>query len=193
MFEDELKKIWQSSTPAEVIKLDKTKLLVELENELGKFNKAITNRDRREIAVAILLIPLFAGAILYFPALLSKLALGLGLVYCFAVIFILRNVKKWKVNDLSLSLKEFLIKQRDYFMKERSLLDNVLYWYILPPLISTILFFISRDIPNPKLTILISAVIALMGFIYYLNKRSVKNDFDPLIQRLDNAIDGMEE
>lgn len=193
MLENELKKIWQQASPEEIIKLDKSKLLVELDTELTRFNKGLIRRDKREIGVALFLIPFFLIAVIFIQGTLSKIALGLGIPYCILVIYVLKNVKKYQVSDFTIPLREFLIKQKNYLEKERALLDNILYWYILPPSVSTILFFYSRQMPQPKLYLFISVVVLVMAFIYYLNKKAVKDDFDPVIKRLDETIKKLEK
>jgi hypothetical protein len=192
MLDNELRHIWQSSNKKELIKFNKSELLTDLDSKLESFDKSLKNRDRREIIASIIIILFFGTAIFFIPQTLSRIALLIIVLYGILVIYILKNVRKYRVNNYFLPIKEYLIKHRQYLIKERSLLDNVLYWYILPPTVSAILFFIGRNIEGTRLVINILVVFIINLFIYFLNKRAVKKDFDPLIKKLDITIKNLE-
>ena len=59
MLEQELKNIWQNSPQKEIVKFEKSKLLIDLNYDLNKFEKSIKNRDRREIVAAIIVFIVF--------------------------------------------------------------------------------------------------------------------------------------
>ncbi len=57
--------------------------------------------------------------------------------------FKLNNVKKYKreINPADF-IKAQLLGIQQYITKEKELLDNILYWYLLPPFIGIVLFFV---------------------------------------------------
>jgi hypothetical protein len=115
--------------------------------------------------------------------------LSIGVLYGILVIFVLNNVKKYKPDNYTLPVKEYLIKHRDYLVRERGLLRNVVYWYLLPIFISEVLFFIGQ---YRSLVVLISSILFVFivnAAIYFINKVAVKKVFDPLIHQIDKAID----
>lgn len=192
MLESELKKIWQGSSQEELIKFNKSKLLIELDLKLNYLDSKIKNRDRMEFITAYIVIAALGFGIYYFPGIISKLGLALTILYAITVIFMLKNVKKYKVENYSLPIKEYLNNHRKYLIKERNLIDNILYWYLLPPSICAIIFFIGLDLESTRFIINLIVILAINIFIYLLNKRAVKKDFDPIIKKLDIAINDLE-
>ncbi len=192
MFENELKTIWQNSSREELVRFNTSKLLIELESKLESFDRRIQIRDRNEIIAAAIIIPVFGIYFFCTPQLLAKIGLFIGVLFCILVMYILTNVKKYRVIDYSLPIKEYLAKHRQYLVKQKSLLENVLYWYILPPTVSVILFFMGKGFEISKLVIPIVMIVIVNAFIYYINKRAVKEDFDPLIRKLDLTIKNLE-
>lgn len=189
---DELQKIWHNCTKAEGVNFDKSKLLIDLNSQLRSIDRIIKNRDRREIIAAAIVILAFGTGAFYYTALLSRVGMILGSLYGVLVIVMLKNVKKYKPTNYALPIKDYLIKYRKYMAKERSLLDNVIYWYLLPPFISSVLFFIGQNIGITLIIILALFIFGLYTILYFLNKRGVKKTFDPLIKKLDETINDIE-
>ena len=55
----------------------------------------------------------------------------------------MKKVKKYKIDNYSLPLKEFLLKRQQYLIKERKIYDtDLLYWNILPSILIFTLFMI---------------------------------------------------
>jgi hypothetical protein len=192
MFENELKTIWQNSSKEELMKFNTSKLLIELDSKLESFDRRIKIRDRNEIIAAAIIIPVFGIYFFYTPQLLAKIGLSMGVLFCILVMCVLTDVKKYRVMDYSLPIKEYLAKHRQYLVKQKSLLENVLYWYILPPTVSAMLFFIGKGFEISKLIMPIVMIVIINAFIYYINKRAVKEDIDPLIKKLDFTIKDFE-
>lgn len=193
MLEKELKKLWQDAAPTEKIKFEKSKLLIDLDYELKKMERQIKNRDLREIIVALLLIPFFIYLAINAELLLSQIAAGLLVIYCCFVIYKLRSVKRYKKDNFSGSLKEQLQQMRIYVQKERNLLDTVLYWYLLPAAFPILLFFGSTVGVGLKLVIYGLVLVAVFTGIYFMNKNAVKQNFDPVLEQLDEAIGELNE
>jgi hypothetical protein len=188
MIENELKRIWQDAAPEQKLLLDKTRLLVELDHFLNDFEKGLKNRDRREITVAALMIPVLALVAIIIPFLLSKIAMWLLIPWCGFVIYKLKAAKKHKPADPSLDMRSYLIKQKNYLLEQRKLIGSVLYWYLLPPTALLLLFFAGFDLPAYRLIMHCSIVLAVNGVIYYLNRRAIKTDFDPALKKIDDSL-----
>jgi hypothetical protein len=193
MKEDELQNIWQQANKAEIVKIESSKLLQDLTASIQAFDKQIKNRDNREIVVAILLIPFFLGGLFIFKEFISRLGLSFGILSLVFIIYKLKEVKKCKVQDFTASTKAYLEIQKRYLMAEQKLLNNILFWYIIPIAVSTILF-ISGGKFETYITwvLLVFFVILVSALVYYLNKRSVKKYFDPLIEEIENALQNFE-
>jgi hypothetical protein len=188
MSDNELKDIWKRASVVETINYSEAELLHELKSNLGDFEGKLKNRDRLEMLAGVFIVITFGLAIFHFPALLSKIGLGIGAIYGLVVISVLRQMKIHRNVDASLPMREYLVNYRRYLLKEKSLLDYVVYWYILPPAVSVFLFFVGLGLPVLVLCLLMGFVLCLYTFIYFLNKKAVKNDFVPLIAKIENVI-----
>jgi len=98
------------------------------------------------------------------------------------------RVRKYKVQDLSLLLRDYLIQYKHYLTKEMTLLNNVVYWYLLPSAVGLLLFFYGIRPDVIKTLQLFSIVLVVFFIIYYLNKKAVKEDIEPLLQKLEESI-----
>jgi hypothetical protein len=193
MIDSELKRIWQGAAPEQKLLLDKTRLLIELDHFLNDFEKGLKNRDRREITVAWLMMPVLAVIAVFIPFLLSKIALLLLIPWCGFVIYKLKAVKKYKPADPALDMKAFLVRQKNYLLEQKKLIASVLYWYVLPPTALLLLFFAGFDLPAYRLIAHCSIVLIVNSVIYYLNRRAIKTDFDPALKKINASIAGLEE
>ena len=192
MLENELALIWQQSAKTEVVKFNPSELIADLDSQLKNFDKCLKKRDKREVIAAAIVILIFGTCAILFTGIISKIGLLLCALYGVMVIYVLHNVKKHKPDSYDLSVKDYLVKHREYLVKERNLLKNVIYWYLLPPFVSCVIFFSGLKMETVHLVISVMIVFVMYTWIYFLNKAGVKNTFDPLISRIDKAIDNIE-
>lgn len=193
MLNDELERIWQNSTKAESVKFDKTEFLIDLNLQLKRFDRILKNRDRREIIAAAIVILIFGTGAFFFTEILSRIGMVLGALYGVLVIYVFKNVKKHRPTSYALPIKDYLVEYRQYLAKERNLLANVIYWYLLPPFIACLLFFIGQNMSITQLAVYMLIIFCIYAFIFFLNKLGVKKSFGPLIKKLDEAINDIEK
>lgn len=195
MIEDELVKIWQSSPNQERVKFEKSRLMIDVQSSLDHFHKKIKYRDLREQIAALVVIPVFAYYVYHIPYTLTKIASALIVLWVIYVMIRMRNAKKHKPGAFTESYMEYLYKSREYLKIQKQLLDNVLYWYILPVVIFVFLFTMGPGITGrwPKIikTGILNVVLGVV--IYYLNKRAVKKQFIPRLEKVDELIKAMEK
>ncbi len=189
MIDEELKKIWQGASDEAQIQFNKSKLLIEMEQKIQRFDEKIKRRNNLEIIGTILLIPVFTAIAFHTHYPVSKA--GAILVVCFGifVIFKLLHTRKKKKNiDYTNSLKQQLIATKTYIEHEKKLLNTVLYWYILPPFVGCILFWAGMPMNPWKLFGLITFALLLSCFIWFVNKRAVTRDVNPLIEQIETTL-----
>lgn len=193
MLEQELKNIWQNSPQKEIIKFEKSKLLIDLNYGLTKFEKSIKNRNGMEILAAIFVFAVFAYYAYYYTQPLAKIG---AILICLASVFIvykLKHVQKLKKpTDFSLSLKEQLKESLIYITQEKKLLENILYWYLLPLSFGMIVFALGLNKSIDRLLIELFFLIALNIGVFILNKLTVKKKFTPLINDINLSIKELE-
>ena len=210
MLEQELKNIWRNSSKAGRIKFETSRLMIDLNRKMNRFEKAIRFRDMREIGASILGIFLFGYFTYEIPFVLTKAASFFGMIWFAYVIYRFRAARKQKhPSNLSSTFREQLQNQKEYLLQQARLLDTVFYWYLLPPFIINVLFVIglgdpkdygwSNIIANNLLPISLFSKIGYLLFIavlyagiLWLNKRTVKKDLKPVINDIERVLQQLE-
>ena len=194
MNDENLKRIWQENKlAAEKIDNSNSKTIKDMNTGLKKLERNIQKRDNLEVGAAILSIIYFAYQTVSSPELYKKIGYVLFIVYLLEVIFVLIKVKNAKPGiDLTASLKEQLVRHRDYVLRQQRLLKNVLWWYLLPGLPGLLVLHLGREF-SYSVVLSLAFIFAVGAFIYFLNRRAAERDFNPLLTELNNAINGIEE
>ncbi|WP_142785247.1 hypothetical protein [Changchengzhania lutea] len=194
MIEDELIKIWQSASNQERLKFEKSKLMIELESSLGRLHKWWKYVEISEVVGAIIAIPLFLFIVFTVPYVLSKIAAALIVVWLIYLLIRILSVKKFKPSDLNENYVEYLNRTKEYITVQKRLLDTSLYWYILPSLTGVMLFVIGiSDVPKQLLILIFMGIVVFGAFIYFLNKRRVRKEIIPRIEKVENLIKAIRE
>lgn len=192
--EEELIKIWQSSSNQERIKFEKSRLMMNMQTSLDEIHKKIQYRDLREYIAIGIVIPVFTYCAYSVPNLLSKVASVLIIGYALFVAFKLRNAKKYKPSAFTETYLEYLHKSKEYLLHQKQLLDSVIYWYILPGMTLTMLFALGLGVTDRLKPILKGAIanVVIAIAIYYLNKQAVRKELVPRLSKIDELIRLME-
>lgn len=191
MIEEELIKIWQSSSNEECIKFEKSKLMLELKSSLELLHRWWKIGVRVEIVAAFIAIPAFALIAYWAPYLTTKIASVLIIIYVFYVIIRLVGIKKLKPTDLEENYLEYLKKTKRYLKAQRNLMLTYIYWGLLPLYPILFLFVIEFwKIPSKRFLIIIVFIsyIVLHIYSYFLIKKRVKKEINPRIIMVDTLI-----
>lgn len=207
MKDENLMSIWKKTDFDVQLQIDKGGLIEELKAKVSSVDRRIVYRNFLEITVAILFIPVFAYLFYETPYYLFKtgcLVMILWLGYLiYNIISTRRNKPK---NTHLLSLKENLKSQKKYLLKERDLINNVFYWYLLPPFIGQLLMLIGLNVHRDVLwknrflqdflstnisshVIYIVFLILIYSWIYRLNKKAIRKDIQPVITDIEKIED----
>ena len=205
MLEEELKNIWKNSHKIDQIKFETSRLIIELDHRLKTLNKSIKNRDRREIIASILGMFVFGYFLYEVPFITSKIASGIAILWFGYVIYRLKKVQQFnKPIAYTRSFHEQLNHQKKHLLKQIDLLNNVLYWYVLPPFIMNLIFlfglkppetvnwtgFLSEHIPyntTEKLMFIGFNFLISIGIVW-LNKRAVSKTLKPAVDEINKAL-----
>ena len=191
MMEDELIKIWQSSSSQERIKFDKSKLMIELQASLGRLHRWWKYIELVNVISALITIPLFILIVYWAPFTSMKIASVLVIVWSIYVGIRMLGIKKLKPSDLEGNYLQYLEKTRAYLLAQKRLLETSLNWAILTIYPIILLFFVGIWEKPLARYIAVIAFLALVGIgihEYYLSKRRVKNEINPRIARVDELI-----
>ncbi|GAB5399493.1 MAG: hypothetical protein Aureis2KO_10780 [Aureisphaera sp.] len=191
MIEDELIKIWQSSSNQERIKFDKSKLMIELQSSLERLHRWWKYLELIEVISVIIGILAFTFIAFWIPFTTSKIASILLIVFLMNILVQLLCIKRLKPNDLEESYLKYLKKTKKYLEAQKRLLRTSVYWVVLP-VYPILLLFLSGfwHLPAKRYIIIIAYVMAIgMGvYGYFLNKKRVKKEIDPRIKRVGELI-----
>ena len=191
MIEDELIKIWQSSSSQERIKFDKSKLMIDLQSSLERLHRWWKYLELIEVISAIIIILSFAFIAYHAPFTTTKIASVLIIIFGINILIKVLGIKKFKPSDLEENYIEYLNKTKEYLEAQKKLLETAVYWVVLPIYPMLLLFFIGLwHIPAQRYSIVIIYLVAIgMGIYgYFLNKKRVKNEINPRIARVNELI-----
>lgn len=192
MIEDELIKIWKSSTDQERIKFEKSRLMIELQSSLDRLHRWWRYVALVDVVLSIFGILICGFVVYWIPLTAIRIGAFLIIILLIYLLIRLRDIKKYKPNSLDDTYLEFLKKIRKYLVVQREFLRTYVYWAILPcyPIMLLFLFDLWNEVPTKRsllLTIYIAAV--LIGvYGYYLNKERVKNEINPRINNVNKLI-----
>ena len=195
MNDTDLFRVWKESISIkEKVNHQSPKLLSNMDKEFAKFEHRIKHRDQREIIGAMAFVPIFVLGAFKSENGYEQIACILLIIYSFWVVFSLVFVKyKQPSFSISLSLKEQLIEYRTYILRQQKLVKNVLYWYLFPMLPGIIFFWMGFE----HTTLLIASILGVIAFvflfIYQLNQRAARENYNSLLDELNGAIEKLEE
>ncbi len=198
MMEEELIKIWQSSPNQEQIKFEKSRLILDTQSSLDRFNKLIKYGILIEQSAAIIVIPVFLFYIYFVPFMLSKIASLLIVIWVIWYMLKLRSWKKSKPTNLSENYLEYLYQNQNYLRTLKKWADTALYWHILPCIIGTLLFIIGYVIGGVlvdsfQIAIIFSSVIGTGIGLYFYTKWRTKKLYTNRLTKIEELIKVIEE
>lgn len=196
-FED-FQKSWQAQDAAKQVSINADALLREVRRKQLSFRRMIFWRDVREIGVAALLVPVFiySGWAVHWTLYLSAFA-------CFVVgadMWRDRLRQKKRTPDLHDSLKDCATTSLAEVSHQIWLLKNILWNYILPLTVPTLLFFgwcawdTRGSLINKFLYLLplLGFVLAIDVGVYCLNQYAVRKGLVPRRQELEKLLAELE-
>ena len=198
MIEDELIKIWQSSSNQERIKFEKSKLMIELQSSLNRLHKWWNYLELSESILAVFGVLVSIFLLFKIPFILTKMAIALIMICAVYLIIKYQRIKKFKHSDLEENYLNYLKKNKEYLLVQKKFLKTYFYWGILPVFPIMILFNISiwNKIPENFIIGLIFINIATIGigvYGYLTNKKRVKKEITPRISRVNKLINKLEQ
>ena len=198
--EDELIKIWRSSSNQERIKFEKSRLMIELKSSLERHHRRWKHLELVESAMAAVIGVLLSIIMMFIiPFILIKIGLILLAILAMYLIIKHQRVKKFKPNDLEDNYLDYLKKTRKYLEVQKQYLKTYVYWGILPAYPIMLLFTIGMwgKVKVPAFTyfiVFINVATIIIGIYgYYLNKKRVKKEINPRIAKVDELIKRLEE
>lgn len=195
MIEDELIKIWQSSSNQERIKFEKSKLMIELQSSLKRLDRWWKYMGLSEIILAVFGVLLSTLLVIKIPFILTKIALVLMIICAVYVIIKYQVVKKYQPCNLENDYLNYLKKNGEYLQAQKKFLKTYFYWGILPVYPIVVLFTISvwEKVPIYLIVLINVATIGIGVYGYFLNKKRAKKEITPRISKINELINQLEQ
>ncbi|TGV02221.1 hypothetical protein [Flavivirga rizhaonensis] len=195
MIEDELIKIWQSSSNQERIKFEKSKLMIELQSSLGRLHRWWKYIELVEVIMAIIGILLSIFLVFFIPFVLIKIAIVFIIICAIYLIIKYQGVHRFKPSDLEENYLDYLRNTREYLEVQKKFLETYVHWGILPIYPIMVLFTIGiwENAPIYFIVFINIAVIGIGIYGYFLNKKRVEHEINPRIARIDELIKTLNE
>jgi CubicO group peptidase (beta-lactamase class C family) len=192
MDSDLYQQAWHAQSSQTRVTIDADLLLKEVQRSQRHFRATIFWRDFREVAVGLLMLPLwfYLGSSLSLPWTWYLVVPAIIWVAGFILMDRIRHKQKpGKPGDPLLECVQASLTQLEH---QIWLLRNVFWWYLLPFTIAILAFFaqvawLKHNGFWPIILALAPNVLFLLGlygFVYYLNQRVVRRDFEPRRQEL---------
>ena len=212
MIEQDLKNIWKRSTESELINFENSKLITDLQGEVDAIKKGIVKRDITEISASVIGMFMFIYLTYEIPFPITKIGCILSVIWFIYLIYKLKkNKNKKEPVDLILPLWEQLEIEKTNMEQEVVLLDTVLYWYVLPPLLANIIFILGFGNPidyhwspsiievfynnnilhllpitlKSKIAYVIGSIV-FNAFVLWVNKRTIRKRCIPILNNITN-------
>jgi Flp pilus assembly protein TadB len=190
MDENALKQLWLDANKAERVEINPERFLETINQKLLNMDRRIKTRDRLEIFVALFMIALFGWWVIAAPQLFTKIGSGIIVGACLLVIYKLVSAKRVKIDPTISSATNYHLQVSLQRVRNQiRLLDTVFWWYLLPFFVGIMCLFYSYSITFTSKAFYTVTVAALYGYIYYLNKRTVRRHLKPLEDNIKNALD----
>lgn len=195
MIEDELIKIWQSSSNQERVKFEKSKLMIELQSSLGGLHRWWKYIEFYEVILAVFGILVGVFVIFKVPFVLLKIATVLIVILAIYLIIKYKSLRGFKPSDLEENYLNYLKKNKQYLEVQKKFLKTYVYWGILPVYPIMLLFNISLwdKLPISFIVFMNLVTVGIGVYGYFLNKKRIKNEINPRITKVDELINELKE
>lgn len=209
MEEQELRNIWKRSSNKEDITINNNQLIDNFKSKMERREAIVRRRDRKEAIGAVFGISYFIYFLIKAPLSISSIGALLMILSMINVVYQLyRNRKSKFTQDLFLPLKQQLLQQRVFMVRQAKLLSSGVRKMFFPLFISYNIFVwgnyaindLSNTLSEPILITKFKAklivTLFMLGLFIYLiwqNKRAAKVNWKPLIKDIDLIIENLDK
>jgi len=195
---DDLKAGWKIEVEQTNESIDLTNMVESIEKETNKLDKSVKRRDLLEISIALLLIPVWTWKLFYSASLIQSVGLWIAILACLFIPFKMLKAKQVDAPKED-SVLAFLAVEKMKLENQKKLLESIALWYISPLMLAIVLITAgaavnSEGLPqiNQGLGIYYISCALLSVGVYFLNKRAAKKQFTPLLDKVNQRINGFE-
>lgn len=191
---DDLKADWKAEIESDKNTQDLSPLITLLAKETSKADKSIKFRDSVEIFVSLFMIPFWSWKLFYSVSVVQSIGLWIAILACLYIPYKLIKAKQVDAPK-DHSVMAFLQVEKIKIENQKKLLESVAIWYISPLMLAIVLITAGGSVNEAGIPIIKTHLAIYYGFcvlliigIYYLNKRAVKKQVLPLLNKVKQRI-----
>lgn len=180
---DDLQRSWKAEVDRPLPAIDRDALFRELQLRCSRSEHLTRRRDWREyIAVGAVVV----GFVVLWPRIRTSWVSTIGLVWVavWVVLVVITLAKSGRVKPLSseASTNDFVRQKIEWCDRQIRLLNNVVWWYVLPAFVGILLIAGGKMLPQRPTAFGSYAVVVLVlcGGIVWLNRRAARLHYQPL-------------
>jgi hypothetical protein len=198
---DNFKQAWQTQTSQTPLKMDTELLVKEVRRKQQCFTAAIFWRDVREVGSCLLMLPLWLYLGVKHSSPWTWYLTVPALLWIAGYMLVDRMRHKRQSPDPGEPLRQRVESSLAQVEHQIGLLRNVLWWGLLPLILSFLAFFGQAAWQERSggwwMALAISIVVALGGIvfaaIYWLNQYSVRSELEPRRRELETLLRSLED
>lgn len=191
---DDLKQAWQQEVKVLDTKPEISQAIDAIEGETKKLDREIKFRDILESIIALALIPVFCYRMFHVHSLTEMAGTIVLTLSCLYIPYKLYKARKHHGSRLT-SVKAFLELERDKVKAQMTLLGSVLTWYLLPLLTGIILVSLGVRVDELGHFVFDKVLIGYLSFVFvfflliwYVNVRTVRKKFQPILTKIEQRL-----
>ncbi|TYP95168.1 hypothetical protein LX73_0464 [Fodinibius salinus] len=193
---DELKKVWKNEQPDPQWEYSRAELLMLLNNKVISFEKEVQSRDKLEILACIIVVIFFGVTFFLTSSIWQRTGSAILVVAAGFICYRLYATSKRsadKDHSKDQTMADYLKAELEFVKRQKQLLNNIFWWYILPLTIGLLCFAAGFQI-SPVYKYGYMGVVLLIGAIVWkLNRNTAAQRFDPLLTEIEDALHLLEE
>jgi hypothetical protein len=194
--EEELIKIWQSSPNQELVKFEKSRLILDVQSAMDHFHRKVRFRDIREQAIAFITMPVFVYAAFSIPYIITKVASILIVLLGVFLVIRLHTTKRHQPCEVRETYVNYLYRTREYLLIQKRMLSSAHYWFIIPSMALVFLFLVGFiGVPGKSTSILQASIanVVVHAVVYIVAKLDVEKQFTSRLEKVDALINVIEK
>jgi hypothetical protein len=193
MNDDELKQLWQQQ-PLRASNVSATQLISAMQTKMTQLRRTLLARDVRELLACVIVGVVFG--IYFFTQRAPVTRLGALITVCGAVFIAWRILRARRTSPPAApdaTVVESARAELHSVRTQAELLRTILWWYLLPLSIGTLVFVWGTPMNNPTFQIGFTVgTVALDAFLYWLNQRARRTQLLPVEAQLEALLHSAE-
>ncbi|MDZ7781105.1 MAG: hypothetical protein U5R14_14390 [Gemmatimonadota bacterium] len=174
--------------------LDEERLLERVREESDAFERKIRRRDLLETLAAAFVVLAFGYEAATSTTWLARLGALIVIGSSVFVVWWLRRARKaGPARSMDLTVGDRLRAERERVDIQIHLLENVLWWYVGPLAVGTVLFTLGLEAGTAATAVTLSVIAAGCAFVWRLNMRAVRRALRPRRNELTRLLRDLQE